>query len=224
MRALIVEDDEGIALGVAEALRADGLQVHHEADGRAGLDAALGGSFDVIVLDLLLPGLNGFRVCAELRAAGDWTPVLVLSSKSGAHDIAEGLHTGADDYLTKPFPMVVLRARIQSLLRRPRTVGTVPFQVDDLRLDPATHRCWRGATEIDLSSREMDVLAHLMARAGQVCSKTHLIENVWGADFGGNPNIVEVYIRHLRRKLDEPFGVTSIETVRGIGYRMRAAS
>ena len=220
MRVLLVEDEPGVAVGVVQALRTSGLEVDHRSDGREGLLAAQTGAYDAIVLDLLLPGLNGLHVCTALRAADDWTPILMLTAKDGDHDVAEGLDTGADDYLTKPFSMLVLEARVQALLRRPRSPGTAPFAVDDLRLDPARHRCWRGEHSIDLSARERDVLAQLMAHPGQAVTKERLLDNVWGTSFAGDPNIVEVYIRRLRRKIDEPFESRSIRTIRGVGYVM----
>jgi two-component system OmpR family response regulator len=221
MRVLIIEDEPGVARGIGQALTAEGFAVDHRADGRAGLEAARTGAYDVIVLDILLPSLNGYRVCGALRAAGNWTPVIMLTAKDGEHDEAEGLETGADDYLTKPFHMVVLVARIRALLRRPRFAGSAPFTVGDLRLDPVRHRCWRGDVEIELTKRERDVLAQLMAHSGEAVPKALLIDNVWGEDFAGDGNIVEVYVRHLRRKIDVPFGRDTIETVRGVGYRVR---
>jgi len=223
VRVLVVEDEPGVARGVTQALEAEGFSVDHEADGADGLAAARSGSYDVIVLDILLPSLNGYRVCAALREAGDWTPVLMLTAKDGEHDEAEGLELGADDYLTKPFHMVVLVARIRALMRRPRFAGSVPFTVGDLRLDPIRHRCWRGEVEIALTARERDVLVQLMTHSGQAVSKARLLDNVWGEDFAGDPNIVEVYVRHLRRKVDIPFGCETIETIRNVGYRLRAA-
>jgi DNA-binding response OmpR family regulator len=223
MRVLLVEDEPGVALGVEQALVAEGFAVDHEDDGRAGLIAARAGSYDVIVLDLLLPTLNGYRVCAALREAGDWTPILMLTAKDGEHDEAEGLELGADDYLTKPFHMVVLLARIRALLRRPRDTGSVPFTVGDLRLDPVRHQCWRGEVEITLTARERDVLAYLMARRGEAVAKAQLLDNVWGKGFSGDPNIVEVYVRHLRLKVDIPFDRHTIETIRGVGYRIGAS-
>jgi two-component system, OmpR family, response regulator len=220
VRALIVEDQPGVARGVSEALRGEGLTVDVETNGREGLLAAQSGTYDVVILDIMLPGMNGLRVCSALRAAEDWTPILMLTAKDGEYDVAEGLETGADDYLTKPFPMVVLVARIHALLRRPRSPGTAPFVLDDLRLDPVRHRCWRGDEEIDLSARELDVLTHLMTRPGETTSKRRLLDNIWGEDFAGDRNIVEVYIRRLRRKIDIPFGTDSIQTVRGVGYVM----
>ena len=220
MRVLVVEDDSGIALGVRRALEAEGFAVEVVRDGHEGLVAAQAGSYDAVVLDILLPTMNGYRVCAALRAAGNWTPVLVLTAKAGEHDIAEGLETGADDYLTKPFSTVVLVARVKALVRRPRSAGATPFAVGDLRLDPWARRCWRGEVEIELTSRELDVLTFLLSRGGHVVSKVQLLDNVWGEDFAGDPNIVEVYVGRLRRKVDDAFGRRSIETVRGVGYRI----
>jgi DNA-binding response OmpR family regulator len=224
MRVLIVEDEPGVARGVERALVAEGFAVDHEADGLAGLKAARSGTYDVIVLDILLPSMNGYRVCGTLRDGGDWTPILMLTAKDGEHDEAEGLELGADDYMVKPFHMVVLVARIRALLRRPRFAGSAPFTIGDLRLDPVRHRCWRGDVEIELTARERDVLAHLMAHDGDAVSKAQLVDNVWGEDFAGDPNIVEVYVRHLRRKIDIPFGEETIETIRGVGYRVRPGS
>lgn len=218
----MVDDEPGVAQGVRAALEREGLAVDLADDGRVGLEMARTGAYDAIVLDLMLPSLNGYRLCATLREEGDWTPILMLTAKSGEYDEAEGLDLGADDYMTKPFSTVVLAARVHALLRRPRRDGAAPFTVGDLRLDVARHRCWRGEAEVDLSARERDVLVQLMARPGEAIGKARLLDNVWGEDFTGDPNIVEVYIRHLRRKVDVPFGRQSIETVRGVGYRIRA--
>jgi DNA-binding response OmpR family regulator len=218
----VVEDEVGVAMGVRSALEADGFAVDVAGDGHDGWVMASTGTYDAIVLDLMLPTMNGFKVCGALRDAGDWTPILMLTAKAGEYDIAEGLETGADDYLTKPFSTVVLVARVKALVRRPRGGGTPAHTAGDLRLDPFTHRCWRGDTEIELTAREMDVLAHLLSRQGDVVSKVQLLDNVWGEDFEGDPNIVEVYVGRLRRKVDDAFGRHSIETVRGVGYRLRA--
>ena len=220
MRILIVEDDESVAAGVRRGLEAEGFSVEVCGDGLSGLEAARSGRFDLVVLDIMLPGLNGYRVCDRLREAGMWTPVLMLTAKSGEHDEAEGLELGADDYLSKPFSMVVLTARVRALLRRPMRRVDWPA-VGDLRLDPLRRRCLLGEDVVELTSRETEVLAYLLDRPGELHTKSSLLEAVWGPDFDGDPNIVEVYISHLRRKLDEPFGRTSIETVRGAGYRLR---
>jgi two-component system, OmpR family, response regulator len=220
VRLLAVEDDETVAEGLRRGLEAEGFEVERCADGVSGLAAARSGRFDLVVLDIMLPGLNGYRVCRELRAAGDWTPVLMLTAKSGEHDEAEGLELGADDYLVKPFSMVVLVARVRALLRRPQRRVEWP-SVGDLRLDPLRRRCLVGDLPVDLTSRETEVLAFFLDRPGEPVSKAAVLEAVWGADFDGDPNIVEVYVSHLRRKLDEPFGRSTIETIRGEGYRLR---
>jgi DNA-binding response OmpR family regulator len=222
VRVLVVEDEAGVALGVRSALAAEGFAVDVAADGHDGWVMAQSGSYDAIVLDLMLPTMNGYKVCAAIRGSGDWTPILMLTAKTGEYDIAEGLETGADDYLTKPFSTVVLVARVKALVRRPRAGGAPAHTAGDLRLDPFAHRCWRGDVEIELTAREMDVLAHLLSRQGDVVSKVQLLDNVWGEEFEGDPNIVEVYVGRLRRKVDAAFGRHSIDTVRGVGYRLRA--
>ncbi|MFC4055030.1 response regulator transcription factor [Actinomadura syzygii] len=220
MRLLIVEDEKRLATSLARGLAAEGFVVETVHDGARGLDRALGGEFDLIVLDIMLPGMNGYRVCAALRAAGDETPILMLTAKDGEYDEAEGLDTGADDYLTKPFSYVVLVARIRALLRR-RTRGAAPSIVlGDLTVDPAARRVFRGDAEVELTAKEFAVLEHLAANAGQVVSKAQIMEAVWDFAYGGDPNIVEVYVSALRRKLDVPFGRKSIMTVRGAGYRL----
>ncbi len=222
MRVLVVEDEVGVATGVQRALEGDGFAVEVEGNGTKGLNRARAGDYNLIILDLMLPGLNGFRICRALREAGDWTPILMLTAKAGEFDEAEGLETGADDYLTKPFHMVVFKARVHALVRRPRVGNEELYSVGDLRLDQFRHRCWRGDKEIELTAREVEVLAYLLTSGGRVVSKSDMIASVWGDTFGGDPNIVEVYVRHLRKKIDEPFGRHSIETVRGAGYRLVA--
>jgi DNA-binding response OmpR family regulator len=223
MRVLIVEDDTKVAAAVGRGLRAEGIAVEVARDGIDGAWMATENDYDVIVLDVMLPGKNGYVLCAELRAAGDWTPVLMLTAKDGELDEAEGLDTGADDYLTKPFSFVVLIARIRALARRSSRRVPAPVDVGDLRVDPVRRRCWRGNSEITLTAREFAVLEYLVRRAGEVIPKRELLGGVWDDDFDGDANIVEVYIRHLRRKVDEPFGRRSIETIRGAGYRLSAA-
>ena len=220
MRLLVVEDEPGVAEGLHRALTGEGFQVDTAADGRTGLTMALSRTYDAILLDVLLPEMNGFKVCAALRERGEWTPILMITAKTGEYDEAEALDLGADDYIRKPFAMVVVAARVKAVLRRPRIRGTVPFSAGDLKVDPVRHRCWRGDVEIQLSAREMDVLAHLMSHHGDVVAKEGLLEKVWGDGFRGDPNIVEVYVRRLRRKIDEPFGQSTIDTVRGVGYRI----
>lgn len=220
MRLLIVEDEKRLATSLARGLTAEGFVVEAVHDGAEGLHRALGGGYDLIILDIMLPGMNGYRVCGALRAAGDETPILMLTAKDGEYDEAEGLDTGADDYLTKPFSYVVLVARVRALLRR-RTRGAAPAIVlGDLTVDPAARRVFRGDAEVELTAKEFAVLEHLAANAGRVVSKAQIMEAVWDFAYDGDPNIVEVYVSALRRKLDVPFGRRSITTVRGAGYRL----
>jgi DNA-binding response OmpR family regulator len=220
MKLLLVEDDAKLSAALRRGLEAEGYAVEVATDGDDGLWRATEGAFDLIVLDILLPGRNGYRVCADLRAAGLWTPILMLTAKDGELDEAEALDTGADDFLTKPFSYTVLVARVRALLRRAAERTVAPAAVGDLRIDPARRRAWRGEVEIALTAREFDVLELLVRRAGQVLSKDRILDAVWESDFEGDPNIVEVYVRRLRRKVDEPFGRRSIETLRGAGYRI----
>jgi DNA-binding response OmpR family regulator len=222
MKLLLVEDDTKLAAAVRRGLEAEGFTVEVAADGEEGLWRATEGAYDLVVLDIMLPGRNGYRVCADLRAAGNWTPILMLTAKDGDLDEAEALDTGADDFLSKPFSFAVLVARIRALLRRAQDRTVAPTTVGDLRIDPTRRRVWRGDHEVRLTAREFDVLALLVRRAGQVQSKLDILAGVWDSDFEGDPNIVEVYVRRLRRKLDEPFDRRSIETVRGAGYRVTA--
>ncbi len=222
MKLLLVEDDTKLAAAVRRGLEAEGFTVEVATDGEEGLWRATEGAYDLVVLDIMLPGRNGYRVCADLRAAGNWTPILMLTAKDGDLDEAEALDTGADDFLSKPFSFAVLVARIRALLRRAQDRTVVPTAVGDLRIDPARRRVWRGDHEVRLTAREFDVLALLVRRVGQVQSKSDILAGVWDSDFEGDPNIVEVYVRRLRRKLDEPFDRRSIETVRGAGYRVTA--
>jgi DNA-binding response OmpR family regulator len=217
---LVVEDEKSVAAAVRRGLEAEGFAVDVAVTGTDGLWMATENSYDVIVLDILLPGLNGYEVCRKLREADNWTPILMLTAKSGDYDQAEALDTGADDYLTKPFSFVVLVARIRALLRRSGHSASVVYRAGDVSLDPITHRCTRGDIEIPLTAREFSVLEFLMRRAGEAVTKAEILENVWDFAFEGDPNIVEVYIRHLRKKLDEPFGRHLIETIRGAGYRL----
>lgn len=217
MRVLVVEDDVAVSAGVQRCLASNGFDVDIVHDGAQGLERSRHERFDLIVLDILLPSMNGYRVCEAIRSDDNWTPILMLTAKSGDHDEAEGLDTGADDFLTKPFSMIVLQARVHALLRRPRRRVEWPA-IGDLRLDPLRRRCFRGDVAIDLTSRETEVLAVLLERADQIVGKSDILRSVWGADFAGDRNIVEVYVGHLRHKLDEPFDRHTIETIRGEGY------
>ncbi|HEX6421514.1 MAG TPA: response regulator transcription factor [Acidimicrobiales bacterium] len=220
MKLLLVEDDAKLAAAVRRGLEAEGFTVEVAADGDEGLWRATEGTYDLVILDIMLPGRNGYRICADLRGAGDWTPVLMLTAKQGDLDEAEALDTGADDFLGKPFSFAVLVARVRALLRRSADRTVAPLAAGDLRIDPARRRAWRGEQEIGLTAREFDVLALLVRRAGEVLSKADILARVWDSDFEGDPNVVEVYVRRLRRKVDEPFGRRSIVTVRGAGYRI----
>jgi DNA-binding response OmpR family regulator len=219
-RLLIVEDDEAMAAALSVGLSAEGFEVVVAGDGALALALARERHFDAIILDLMLPGLNGFRVCHLLRERGDSTPVLVLTAKQGDWDEAEALDTGADDYMKKPFSFVVLVAHVRALLRRRRSRGAAVLIAGDLRLETLAHRCWRGGVEIDLTPREFAVLEFLLDRAGQAVGKREILDEIWDWAIDGGSNLVEVYIGYLRRKIDAPFGRQAVQTVRGIGYRL----
>jgi DNA-binding response OmpR family regulator len=220
VRVLVVEDEKQLAAGLRNGLEAEGFAVDVAYDGTDGLWMAKEHPYDAIVLDIMLPGLNGYRVCAALRSEGNWTPILMLTAKDGELDEAEALDTGADDYLTKPFSYVVLVARLRALLRRGARERPAVLDAGDLRLDPASRQVWRGDTEVVLTAREAALLEYLLRRRGEVVSKRDILAHVWDDNFEGDPNIIEVYIRRLRTKLDRPFGRASVETIRGSGYRL----
>jgi len=220
VKLLLVEDDTKIAAAVQRGLETEGFSVEVAADGNEGLWRATEGAYDLIILDIMLPGRNGYQICADLRRAGIWTPILMLTAKDGDLDEAEALDTGADDYLTKPFSFPVLTARARALLRRSGGQVPAPLEVGDLRIDPAERRVFVDAVEVMLTAREFAVLEFLVRRAGQVLTKDEILAGVWDIDFEAESNIVEVYILRLRRKVDHPFGRRSIETLRGAGYRM----
>jgi two-component system, OmpR family, response regulator len=222
MRLLVVEDEPTLARSLCRGLEQDGFAVDVATTGTDGLWMAREHAYDAIVLDVMVPGLNGYRLCATLREEGDWTPIVMLTAKDGDLDVAEGLDNGADDYLTKPFAHVVLVARLRAVIRRGARARPAVVAAGDLRVDPAARRCWRGDREILLTSRELSVLEFLVRRAGQVVSKREILDHVWDDEFEGDPNIVEVYVRYLRKKVDLPFGRSAIETVRGSGYRVAA--
>lgn len=218
MRLLIVEDEKRLAISLARGLTAEGFAVDVVHDGLEGLHRASEGAYDLVVLDIMLPGMNGYRVCAALRAAGHEVPILMLTAKDGEYDEAEGLDTGADDYLTKPFSYVVLVARVRALLRRRGGSASPVVTVGSLRMDTAARRVRLGEDEVVLTAKEFAVLEQLALRAGQVVSKAEILEQVWDFAYDGDPNIVEVYVSTLRRKL----GAAAIRTVRGAGYRLEA--
>jgi two-component system OmpR family response regulator len=216
MRLLVVEDEARLAGALQRGLAAEGFVVDVSADGPGGLELARHGGYDAMILDVMLPGLSGYQLVRQLRAESNWLPVLMLSAKDGEHDQADGLDCGADDYLTKPFSYVVLLARLRALLRRGAPVRPAVLSVTDLVLDPATRRVSRADAEVVLTSREYTLLEYLMRRAGQVVSKTELLDHVWGGTPDSAPNVVEVYVGYLRRKI----GRDLVETVRGAGYRI----
>ena len=220
MRVLVVDDEARLTDALERGLHADGFAVDVAHDGEEGLHLASQQAYDVVVLDVLLPKLNGYRVCQRLRAAGNWVPVLMLSAKDGEYDQAEGLNVGADDYLVKPFSYVVLTARLRALVRRGARQRPAVLLAGDLSLDPATRRVRRGSSDVTLTPREFALLEYLMRHRDEVVAKRDLLEHVWDAHYDGDPNIVEVYVGYVRRKIDAPFGRRSLQTVRGAGYRL----
>ncbi|MGV0747727.1 MULTISPECIES: response regulator transcription factor [Mycolicibacter] len=222
MRILLVEDEARLAETVRRGLAAEGFVVDIEHDGADGLAAATTGDYDVIVLDIMLPGLSGYQVVRELRAQQVWTPVLMLSAKDGEYDMADAFDIGADDYLTKPFSFVVLVARLRALLRRGAPARPTVLTAGTLSLDPARRRVTRGDTVITLTPREFGLLQFLMRHQDDVVTKADILRSVWDTNYTGDENVVEVYVGYLRRKIDAPFGLATIETVRGAGYRLRS--
>lgn len=222
MRVLVVDDEKRLAAALRRGLEAEGFAVDVALDGHEGMWLASEHSYDAIILDIMLPGLNGYQICGQLREAGNWTPILMLTAKDGEWDEAEALDTGADDYLCKPFSYVVLLAHLRALLRRGSPDRPAELRAGDLVMDPAARTCRRDNETIALTSREMAVLEYLMRRAGQVVTKSDIVEHVWDMNFDGDLNVVEVHVSALRRKLDTPFDRQSIQTVRGAGYRLDA--
>jgi len=222
MRVLIVEDEVKMADVIRRGLVDDGLAVDVAPHGEDALWMAGSTEYDAIVLDLLLPGIDGFEVCRRLRADGVRSPVLMLTARDAVADRVRGLDTGADDYLTKPFSLAELGARLRALARRGPIERPPVLRAGDLCLDPAGKRVWRGGAEIALSAREFALLETLMRHAGQVLDRLQLLDHVWDGEYENRSNVIDVYIRYLREKVDRPFGVESIETVRGAGYRLRA--
>jgi len=223
VRVLVVEDDERMARAIQRGLQSEGFAVDVALDGTDGLWHATEFTYDALVLDVMLPGIDGYELCRRLRAAGNWAPILVLTARDGELDETRALDLGADDYLAKPFSYQVLVARLRALLRRGRPARPTVLAAGDLRLDPATHAVWRGDTPVALSPRQFAVLELFMRRPGEVLSKTVILEHVWDFAYEGDPNIVEVYVGQLRRRIDEPFGRQSLQTIRLVGYRLDAA-
>jgi DNA-binding response OmpR family regulator len=201
-------------------LEAEGFAVDVTLNGTDGLWMARENHYDAIILDIMLPGMHGYKVCSTLREEGVWTPILMLTAKDGVWDEVEALDTGADDFITKPFAHAVLVARLRALVRRGAPERPTVLSAGDLRLDPAAKQAWRGEAAVELTARELALLEFLLRHAGDVVSKREILDNVWSYDFEGDPNIVEVYIRHLRNKVDRPFERAAIETLRGSGYRL----
>jgi two-component system, OmpR family, response regulator len=222
MRTLIVEDEVRMAGLIRRGLTKEGLAVDVTTNGEDALWMAQAADYDAIVLDVMLPGMSGFETCRRLRESGVWTPVLMLTARDSVEDRVAGLDTGADDYLVKPFAFAELLARLRAIARRGEPERPSILSVGDLHLDPATRRVRRGATAIDLSAKEFALLETFMRRPDQVLSRLHLLEHAWDFAYENRSNIVDVYVRHLRSKIDEPFGRRSLETVRGAGYRLRA--
>jgi two-component system OmpR family response regulator len=222
VRVLIVEDELRMASLVRRGLVKEGLAADVAVKGEDALWMAAAADYDAIVLDVMLPGITGFETCRRLRQNGVWAPVLMLTARDSVEDRVAGLDTGADDYLVKPFAFAELLARLRALIRRGDLTRLPVLEVGDLRLDPATRQAWRGQTEINLSSKEFALLETFMRRPDQVLSRLHLLEHAWDFAYENRSNVVDVFVRHLRRKIDEPFGRRSLETVRGAGYRLRA--
>jgi two-component system OmpR family response regulator len=221
MRVLIVEDHVKMAGLIKRGLRKEGMATDVVTDGEEALWRAQATEYDTIILDVMLPGIDGFEVCRRLRDEGVWTPILMLTARDAVRDRIAGLDGGADDYLIKPFSYSELLARLRALVRRGPVERPAELRVGDLRLDPARRQVWRGEAEIQLSPKEFSILETFMRRPGEVLSRFQLLEHAWDYEYENRSNVVDSYIRLLRRKLDRPFGVESIETVRGVGYRLR---
>ena len=222
MRALVVEDEAKMAALIRRGLAEEGYSADVARTGEEALWMARATPYDAIVLDLMLPGRDGLEVCRELRESGVWSPILMLTARDGVEDRVEGLDSGADDYLSKPFSFAELLARLRALARRGVPERPAVLEVGSLRLDPATRRTWRDDLEIQLSAKEFALLETFMRRAGEVLTRLELLEHAWDYGYENRSNVVDVYVRYLREKMDRPFGLDAIETVRGAGYRLRA--
>jgi two-component system OmpR family response regulator len=221
VRVLLVEDDVRMAAAIRRGLQGEGIAADVAGDGPRALGLARATDYEAVVLDVMLPGIDGFETCRRLRADGVWTPVIMLTARDAVEDRVQGLDQGADDYLTKPFSLAELLARLRALVRRGPVERPTVLEVGDLRLDPATREVHRGEHQIDLSMREFALLETFLRRPGQVFSHTQLLDAAWDLGYEQRSNVVEVYVRYLREKIDRPFGVSSLETVRGVGYRLR---
>ena len=221
MRALVVEDESKMAALLRRGLQEEGFAVDIAANGEDGSWMGTENDYDVILLDVMLPDVDGFEVCRRLRAADRWAPILMLTARDGVQDRVAGLDAGADDYLTKPFSFDELLARVRALLRRGPSERPPVLTVGDLVLDPATRRVSRGDQDIDLTPKEFGLLDLFLRHPGEALSRTRILEHVWDFAYDGDSNVVDVYVRYLREKVDRPFGRRSIETVRGVGYRLR---
>jgi two-component system OmpR family response regulator len=224
MRVLVVEDDVPMAAALRRGLRADGVVADVATRGEDALWMAGSTEFDAVVLDVMLPGIDGFETCRRLREEGVWAPILMVTARDAIEDRVRGLDQGADDYLTKPFSLAELLARLRALVRRGPVERPTELVVGDLRLNPATRQVWRGDTEVALSAKEFALLELFMRRPGEVLSPYQLLEHAWDYDYENRSNVVQVFIRYLREKIDRPFGVESIQTVRGAGYRLAQES
>ncbi len=224
MRVLVVEDQAKMARLICRGLESEGFAADHAEQGEDALWMAGSTEYDAIVLDVMMPGIDGFETCARLREDGVWAPVLMLTARDSVEDRVAGLDRGADDYLVKPFSFSELFARLRALVRRGPNERPVVLEVGDLRMDPARKRVWRGDSEINLSAKEFALLETFMRRPGDVLTRFQLLEHAWDYSYENRSNVVNVYINYLRRKIDAPFGTDSIETVRGVGYRLRDGS
>jgi two-component system, OmpR family, response regulator len=221
MRVLIVEDDIRMAAAIRRGMQAEGIAADVATRGEDAIWMVAASEFDAVVLDVMLPGIDGFETCRQLREDGVWAPIIMLTARDSVEDRVQGLDQGADDYLIKPFSLAELLARLRALARRGPVERPSVIKVGDLRLDPATQQAWRGEEEIPLTAKEFSLMETFMRRPGEILSRLQLLEHAWDYDYENRSNVIEVYVRYLREKVDRPFGVKSLETVRGAGYRLR---
>ena len=221
MRVLIVEDDIRMAAAIRRGMQAEGIAADVATRGEDAIWMVAASEFDAVVLDVMLPGIDGFETCRRLREDGVWAPIIMLTARDSVEDRVQGLDEGADDYLIKPFSLAELLARLRALARRGPVERPSVITVGDLRLDPATQQAWRGEEEIPLTAKEFSLMETFMRRPGEILSRFQLLEHAWDYDYENRSNVIEVYVRYLREKVDRPFGVKSLETVRGAGYRLR---